>query len=715
MNIVAHNLSAMNAQRQFGINTNSKAKSTEKLSSGYKINRAADDAAGLSISEKMRRQIRGLTQGVENTQDGVSLCQVADGALAEVNDMLHRITELSVKSANGTNSEQDRQCIQNEINEILQEIDRIGNTTEFNEKKIFSPILEKTGVTNSGAVNNGTGTVKTKYKMYMDIGGYTTDPRAATYILSAQTDGLSVNNGELIQWSQFSTSTGDSLDIDNIQTGKYKTTFHGMEISLSLDGTMSKDDLLNEMQNIQFSTTEIASTYKTTGINNITFLSDKYIQIGSEKTYIIANDKGIGISLNGGDYLSNYMSWDAMGIDINNVTAGTYTYTDTVQTGLSFTFEIDSSVTGIDDVMKSLNKVAVNNTVLVSGEQYNGAYAGTVATSIQDAKCSITPYSPFYKGDEAYRTYISAADKARLNGINASSGAWFVGKYENDTISFTYSGNSDTSYIAASNGVTFKMTADSYNALKNYNYTLNSKDNPLLLRFETDNGSYMYFELENDGSGNFQNAVSEFTNWRTTNSLTDKYMIGLKPTIEYFTLKPYNTSPNIFDKTDYQVFAYNNTVLLDKTVSDVNTPGNAGNLSEPNTEGGIWIQSGCDAGDGMWLKIDSMNTAILGINALDVSTVDGAYDALDAVDEALAKVSANRSMIGAQQNRLEHTIANEENVVENTTAAESRIRDTDMAKEMIKNSMLNILEQAGYSVMSQANQSNQGVMTLLGQ
>ena len=112
MNIVAHNLSAMNAQRQFSINSKNKAKSTEKLSSGYKINRAADDAAGLSISEKMRRQIRGLRQGVENTQDGVSLCQVADGALAEVNDMLHRITELSVQSANGTNTKEDRQAIQ---------------------------------------------------------------------------------------------------------------------------------------------------------------------------------------------------------------------------------------------------------------------------------------------------------------------------------------------------------------------------------------------------------------------------------------------------------------------------------------------------------------------------------------------------------------------------------------------------------------------------
>jgi len=140
MNIVAHNLSAMNTQRQFGINTRNKAKSIEKLSSGYRINRAADDAAGLAISEKMRRQIRGLSQGIENTQDGISLCQVADGALAEVDDMLHRITELSVKSANGTNSAIDRQYIQKEIQQLLTEIDRVGDTTTFNEQPVFKGV-----------------------------------------------------------------------------------------------------------------------------------------------------------------------------------------------------------------------------------------------------------------------------------------------------------------------------------------------------------------------------------------------------------------------------------------------------------------------------------------------------------------------------------------------------------------------------------------------
>ena len=127
----------------------------------------------------------------------------------------------------------------------------------------------------------------------------------------------------------------------------------------------------------------------------------------------------------------------------------------------------------------------------------------------------------------------------------------------------------------------------------------------------------------------------------------------------------------------------------------------------------VWIQSGCEAGQGMFLKIDRMDTTILGINDLDVSTVSGANHALDVVKDALEKVSSNRSKIGAQQNRLEHTIANELNVVENTTSAESRIRDTDMSKEMVAFSKDMILENVGQAMLAQANQSNQGVLSLL--
>lgn len=136
--IVAHNLQAMNTSRQLNIVSGAWGKSTEKLASGYRVNRAADDAAGLAISEKMRHQIRGLDRGALNIEDGVSLCQVADGALAEVSDMLLRLTELSVQSANGTNSDSDRFAIQEETNQIISEINRIGATTKFNDTLLFT-------------------------------------------------------------------------------------------------------------------------------------------------------------------------------------------------------------------------------------------------------------------------------------------------------------------------------------------------------------------------------------------------------------------------------------------------------------------------------------------------------------------------------------------------------------------------------------------------
>ena len=131
--VVQHNLTAMNSNRMLGLTTASQAKSTEKLSSGYKINRAADDAAGLSISEKMRKQIRGLTQASLNAQDGISAVQTTEGALTEVHDMLQRMNELAVKASNGTNSEDDRQYIQDEVDQLVEEIDRVSTTTKFNE------------------------------------------------------------------------------------------------------------------------------------------------------------------------------------------------------------------------------------------------------------------------------------------------------------------------------------------------------------------------------------------------------------------------------------------------------------------------------------------------------------------------------------------------------------------------------------------------------
>lgn len=144
--VVQHNLTAMNSSRMLNITTSTQAKSTEKLSSGYKINRAADDAAGLAISEKMRRQIRGLTQASSNAQDGISCVQTAEGALTEVHDMLQRMNELAVKAANGTQTSADRGYINQEVQALVSEIDRVASTTTFNEQNLLDGSFKKVGL-----------------------------------------------------------------------------------------------------------------------------------------------------------------------------------------------------------------------------------------------------------------------------------------------------------------------------------------------------------------------------------------------------------------------------------------------------------------------------------------------------------------------------------------------------------------------------------------
>ena len=166
--VVQHNMQAMNANRMLNITTSTQAKSTEKLSSGYKINRAADDAAGLSISEKMRKQIKGLDRASTNAEDGVSAVQTAEGALTEVHSMLQRMNELAVQASNGTNSESDRSSIQDEISQLTTEIDRVAETTKFNETYLLKGDVNDATKTNTIAahdagldgklVDNGNGT-----------------------------------------------------------------------------------------------------------------------------------------------------------------------------------------------------------------------------------------------------------------------------------------------------------------------------------------------------------------------------------------------------------------------------------------------------------------------------------------------------------------------------------------------------------------------------
>ena len=662
--VVSSNLLAMNAQRQFNINTKSKQKSTEKLSSGYRINRSADDAAGLAISEKMRRQIRGLTQGVKNTQDGISLCQVADGALDEVDEMLHRITELSVKAANDTNMEEDRRAIQQEINQIISEIDRISDTTTFNNRKLFvgdsvtHTVPVEISIPNIVAEN-----IRNGIKSSLSITG---EASRNSYIVTADENGIKLD-GSSIPFDQITSTTGSTFDEDDIRSGQYSFTKNGMTISFSITSNASRQNVLDAINGLKIPYRLESISYDPIQLSNFDFTnvddSTFWVPTSGASTSYSFRPSETGLKLvkyNEGGIADSLIetTWASLGYDIENPennNGKTFTFTD-LNTGMKFDFRIHENGSDIISDLrgKSLSIDFGSNTHSTS---------------------SILTDSDYMTISDTYKQHLA------------------LGLKPNQYISATYS-----------------LIGDDADNAK--------------MRLTAQNGNYLDFDFESYSVGSVPSVT--FKNAET--NLSIKYIsrkISSGPIISedtwfdimkskqpfYFEVLPsgFRTSHNIDRNMKYSYVKGDPSFISDippirQTIyEDV----------EEEIPQKLWIQSGSEAGVGMYLEIDAMNTKLLGIKNLNVSTQSGAGDAIDAVKGALEKVSSNRSKIGAQQNRLEHTIANENNIIENTTAAESKIRDTDMAKEMEQLSLKNILEQAGISMMTQANQSNQSVLQLL--
>ena len=444
--VVQHNMQAANANRMLNITTSAQSKSTEKLSSGYRINRAADDAAGLTISEKMRKQIKGLDRASTNAEDGVSAVQTAEGALTEVHSMLQRMNELATQSANGTNSNTDRKAIQDEIDQLTTEIDRVSETTKFNE----------------------------------------------TYLLK-----------------------GDGAEKE------HNVNAH----DAGLDGVTLTDK-----------GDEVEVTLKT---------------------------------LNAGDKIS---------IAGKNYTIGATT----------------------DEAKALYENAKVGEKVTVGGTTYE----------------------------------IAAATNADKGQISKDELDGKIGK--GTTVEY---GNKKVHVVDKTTGI-------------------DDNDSSIITAAKA-------YELE---SAEIVKASSIGTD---TNA------------------KAGNLTDNKFTLTKGKV-NYNDALSFN-----------------------LHVGADADMTNKITVNIDSMNSAGLGVKGIKADTEQDATYAIDAIADAISTVSSQRSALGAVQNRLEHTINNLDNVVENTTSAESRIRDTDMAEEMVNYSKNNILAQAGQSMLAQANQSNQGVLSLL--
>ncbi len=498
--VVQHNLTAMNSNRMFGLTAAAQAKSTEKLSSGYKINRAADDASGLAISEKMRKQIRGLTQASANAQDGISTVQTAEGALNEVQDMLQRMNELAVKAANGTNAESDRTAIQQEIDQLTTEIDRVAETTKFNETYLLK--------------GDSAAAKKTSYA-----------------------------------YATFSATT--------IATATFKADkVTGMKVSFGANSTTKENmDSINDLTKA-------------------------------------LRDAGISVTA--------HSKWDTtLAGGAGSVATTTYSVTLNGEAGQKFTVAFNTvSASGAKFTVYNSNQVSLG-TITVSGYSLSATSSTNYTNTVNFNATKVTGATSA-SASAAY--YDKNGNRIAENALDNYFGTTYTGKSDSTGTNYALAGAADV-YDAVGNVTTLK------------------KD--------------------------------EIANVRDiTGDLSVKLHVGADATS-------------------------NNQITL---------------------------------------NLASMSAKGLGINGLklDGNNDNNARLAIEKISAALTKVSAQRSELGAVQNRLEHTISNLDNVVENTTSAESEIRDTDMASEMVKYSNQNILSQAGQAMLAQANQSNQGVLSLLG-
>ena len=628
--VVQHNMQAMNANRMLNVTTSTQAKSTEKLSSGYKINRAADDAAGLTISEKMRKQIKGLDQASTNAEDGVSAVQTAEGALTEVHSMLQRMNELAVQASNGTNSESDRSAIQDEISQLTTEIDRVSETTKFNETYLLKGNVDGT----SSKVN-----------------------------LNAHDAGL---DGKLVDSADGKTST---FTLDKKLENGSKITIGGTEYTIG--ETKSKDNYA------------LAAA-----AGDLVLKAGDSITSGGVKKTLTDDVAAVTAAKFGG---TDFAAGDT--ITTNDGTVYTYHAAgNTAQAGFYKDGDWADDATGAGKKVDATTIAVEGSTIYDDSASASHKVVGALA----DGEVSTTAYANL-KASTVNGAALAAGDSVTVSG---------------KTTSVVAAGFTPTNFDEVKTGIQGSAAG-----------------NKVTIASQKGTGSKTYTIVENSDEEDVA------ANKLTRESIIDKIKEGDQVTYAKGTA---NTQTKV---TAAGVDAVEeNTITVDEaykkiaseleSASSIGTDtaakvANKGDGSFEITKGTVEVKDalsfslhvGADADmtNKINVDIDSMSAAGLGIKGLNVKDKTGtaATYAIDAIADAVSKVSAQRSALGAVQNRLEHTIANVDNVVENTTSAESRIRDTDMAEEMVNYSKNNILAQAGQSMLAQANQSNQGVLSLL--
>ena len=670
--VVQHNLTAINANRMLGITQGTLSSSTEKLSSGYKINRAADDAAGLSISEKMRKQIRGLTKASSNAEDGISAVQTAEGALQEVTDMLQRMNELAVQASNGTNSTTDRQSIQDEIEQLTTEIDRVAETTKFNETYLLKGNAD--GTSSSQLVNAHDAGLAGKLVDNGKTAKFTVDSK--------------LNEGDKV------TIAGAEYTIGTDGAGKSGTDGYK---KLAADNTAVKagDSITDKSKSITYTIVDKA------GISDVDANAGGALKLTSGKSaFTVTHEDGSKVTYDVDDAggAGKISAKDAEDLIKQELAAGSkVTMTkDAIGNGCNIEVVNALTTTGANQEISSYNTSLITQAGVKQSTVDNLAKAANFTNGVTDMAegDSVTisgKTTTYLKSDPAAASDISDIISKLDDGAKVSISR-DAGNGTKNAVTYTVGKTTD----AVNNVYTVADLAD----------LIKHGDDVAIATSATD------YDAINEA------ATKDITIATDGTTLTNLYTtVGNVKSEDSDVISKADALQKIADELQKASSIGTDTAATVVNNNDGTFEINKGSVEvKDKLNFSLHVGADADMTNKITVNLESMSAAGLGIKGINVNDETGmsATYAVDSIEDAIKKVSSQRSALGAVQNRLEHTIKNLDNVVENTTAAESQIRDTDMATEMVKYSNSNILAQAGQSMLAQANQSNQGVLSLLG-
>ena len=711
-------------------------KSISKLSSGLRINTAADDAAGLAISEKMRSQISGLNRAKLNAQDGISMLQTAEGGLGETESIIQRMRELAIQGSNDTLTSNDRLEIQKEINQLTDAIDDIADSTEFNTKKLLDgsqTALVSASSTHVFGTSNGGGVAGGDFNVSMTL------VKAGISQMQTSQLFLDKNTGELAKGSTklediaqfyddngvFALATQQSLTV----TGNAETS------SFTLDGKMTLNDLASSIQNALASASGLGiknsqATIISTAQSNVSGVGG-YLQItsgavGDVGNFSIAGDQQVVDAL--GLTVSRQSVNNVIQMNTRDASGNVRRITTSTDTGSGL-------LDGIDLKFDSTAAQVAGHGGIVNGLKF-GSAQGTVGFSFKVGTASIAIKVNFDASGaysmEGIANEINAAIQADATAKNAGIEATVV----DGQIRLSYNPtdvSSPTEIKISAGDDIIGFVEGTYTGFVDGDKDLSAQVSGISVLATA--ATALTVDIT-DGNGN--TATVNIGSGATTVTsgadlvISEKLMVSANETLA-------NDSVNARLDIVNGSIAFTSTVLGQKNVSgqpaiqgtikvessDVflnNTLGyndkTAKGFGDTNfrihvVDNSPTFQIGANQGQNMEISISDMSAKALGIDKLDMSTTEGAQTAIGKLDVALSKVSAERSKIGSFENRMNYTVSNLENAATNLTDAESRIRDLDMAMEMTNFSSAQVLQQAATAMLAQANSSSQAVLQLL--